>query len=215
MTLTIDLIPFWLSLGVEAAAAKDPSPRKSGPSSHFVIWAASRKVNGRTRIATEMDDVSLGVGIFDRLSSIPRQVFGHGRLQPRAVRAPVESKQGEVILETERSNPREYEDGKGKEAQLKGKRKKKKKLVFPGRSCTLVLLTRDYVLLGQRQLCAVLIKGRPVPIYMGGSYAHALLPKDTHTLVTASIVIFFLFLLMLTVKSSYHVIFFVSNLDIR
>lgn len=54
-TLIIGLIPFWPTFGV-GAAARDPSPRKSGPSSHFVSCAASRIVKGRTRTATVMEE---------------------------------------------------------------------------------------------------------------------------------------------------------------
>ena len=60
-TLITGLIPFGASLGVEeaivgAAAASEPSPRKRGPSSHFVSCAASRIVNGRTRTVTEIEE---------------------------------------------------------------------------------------------------------------------------------------------------------------
>ena len=54
-----DRMPFGASFGVDdigAAAASEPSPKKSGPSSHFVIWAASRMVKGRTRTVTAMED---------------------------------------------------------------------------------------------------------------------------------------------------------------
>jgi len=54
-TLIIGLMPFWPSFGV-GAAARDPSPRKRGPSSHFVSCAASRIVKGRTRTATVMEE---------------------------------------------------------------------------------------------------------------------------------------------------------------
>lgn len=53
-TFMTDLMPFCDSFGV-GAAAKDPSPRKRGPSSHFVICAASLIVNGLTRTVTEIE----------------------------------------------------------------------------------------------------------------------------------------------------------------
>lgn len=49
-----DLMPFCDSFGV-GAAAREPSPRNRGPSSHFVICAASLIVNGRTRTVTEIE----------------------------------------------------------------------------------------------------------------------------------------------------------------
>lgn len=60
-TLITGLIPFGASFGVVddivgAAPASEPSPRKSGPSSHFVSCAASRIVNGRTRTVTDIDE---------------------------------------------------------------------------------------------------------------------------------------------------------------
>lgn len=54
-TLMTGLSPFCANFGVDAAA-KEPSPRNNGPSSHFASCAASRIVNGRTRTVTEMDD---------------------------------------------------------------------------------------------------------------------------------------------------------------
>lgn len=50
-----DLKPFWVILGV-GAAASDPSPRNRVPSSVFANCAASRIVNGLTRTVTEMLD---------------------------------------------------------------------------------------------------------------------------------------------------------------
>lgn len=38
------------------ADANEPSPRKIVESSHFVSWAASLIVNGRTRTVTEIED---------------------------------------------------------------------------------------------------------------------------------------------------------------
>jgi hypothetical protein len=55
-------MPFWLSFGV-GAPAKEPSPRKSGPSSHFEICAASRIVKGLTRTATVIDEASLEIAM--------------------------------------------------------------------------------------------------------------------------------------------------------
>lgn len=60
-TLITGLIPFGASFGVVddivgVAAASEPSPRKSGPSSHFVSCAASRIVNGRTRTVTDIEE---------------------------------------------------------------------------------------------------------------------------------------------------------------
>ena len=58
-----DLIPLGASFGIEdigAAAASEPSPRKSGPSSHFVSWAASRIVKGRTRTVTAIEEAEEG-----------------------------------------------------------------------------------------------------------------------------------------------------------
>ena len=48
-------IPFCDNFGV-GAAASEPSPRKRVESSHFVSCAASLIVNGRTLIATEIDE---------------------------------------------------------------------------------------------------------------------------------------------------------------
>lgn len=62
ITLIIDRIPFWLSFGV-GAPAKEPSPRKRGPSSHFEICAASLIVKGLTLTATVIDEASLGIAI--------------------------------------------------------------------------------------------------------------------------------------------------------
>lgn len=45
------------------AAAREPSPRKSVESSHFVSWAASLIVNGRTRTVTEIEDAPSDGGI--------------------------------------------------------------------------------------------------------------------------------------------------------
>lgn len=59
MTFTIDRRPFWFSFGV-GAPAREPSPRNSGPSSHFVICAASLIVNGLTLTATVIEEESLG-----------------------------------------------------------------------------------------------------------------------------------------------------------
>ena len=47
MTFITGRIPFTASFGA-GSAASDPSPRNNGPSAHFVSWAASRMVNGRT-----------------------------------------------------------------------------------------------------------------------------------------------------------------------
>jgi len=58
MTLTTGLMPFWVSFGV-GTPAREPSPRNSGPSSHFASCAASRIVNGRTLTVTEIDDAPL------------------------------------------------------------------------------------------------------------------------------------------------------------
>lgn len=54
-TLITDRRPFCANFGV-GTAASEPSPRKNGPSSHLVSWAASRMVKGRTRTVTEIED---------------------------------------------------------------------------------------------------------------------------------------------------------------
>ena len=51
----IERRPFWDSFGV-GAAAREPSPRNSVESSHFVNCAASLMVNGRTLTATEIEE---------------------------------------------------------------------------------------------------------------------------------------------------------------
>lgn len=61
-TLTTGRMPFAASLGA-GTAARDPSPRNRGPSSHFVNCAASRSVNGLTRIVTEIEDAPSAVAM--------------------------------------------------------------------------------------------------------------------------------------------------------
>lgn len=61
-TLMTERMPLEPALGV-GAAAREPSPRKSGASEGFVNWAASRIVNGRTRTATVIDDAPSVPGI--------------------------------------------------------------------------------------------------------------------------------------------------------
>jgi len=53
-TLITDRNPFCDNFGV-GALASDPSPKNRGPSSHFVICAASRIVKGLTRTVTEIE----------------------------------------------------------------------------------------------------------------------------------------------------------------
>src|ERR1700744_2305073 len=53
-TLIMGRIPFCASFG--GAAAREPSPRNTGPSSVLTSWAASRMVKGRTRTATVIDE---------------------------------------------------------------------------------------------------------------------------------------------------------------
>lgn len=62
-TLMTDRMPFCEGFGV-GAAASDPSPRKSGPSSHLESCAASRMVKGRTRTVTEMEDAPSAAVMF-------------------------------------------------------------------------------------------------------------------------------------------------------
>ena len=68
MTLITDRMPFCDSFGV-GAAAREPSPRNKGPSSHFVNWAASLIVNGLTRTVTEIEDAPAEAAIvcYDRM----------------------------------------------------------------------------------------------------------------------------------------------------
>jgi len=66
MILITERSPLLCNFGVGAAAI-EPSPKKSGWSSHRANWAASRIVKGRTRTVTEMEDAPLAAAIAARV----------------------------------------------------------------------------------------------------------------------------------------------------
>lgn len=81
MTLTMDRIPFWFSLGV-GTPARDPSPRNRGLSSVLASWAASRIVKGLTRTATVIEEAPSEEAMMEFGACYSRQVAmlrGRGR----------------------------------------------------------------------------------------------------------------------------------------